>query len=131
MPKDPVTGKDLTRQQYDVVRRKGTDPPFRNAFCDDKRVGTYRCVACGADLFSSQDKYDSGSGWPSFTQPAAPGAVTAERDHSHGMVRTEVVCAACGAHQGHVFDDGPGPDGLRYCINSSSLDFVPATDAEE
>lgn len=125
MPKDPVTGKELTRDQLRVVREKGTDPPFRNEFHDNHDRGMYRCVACGADLFSSEDKYESGSGWPSFTRPVARDALKAEKDLSHGMVRTEIVCAKCGAHQGHVFDDGPGPDGLRFCVNSSSLEFVP------
>jgi len=123
VPKDPVTGKELTRQQLKVVREAATDPPFRNEYADHHEAGVYRCVACGEPLFSSEDKYDSGSGWPSFTKPMDPDAVATEADRSHGMHRTEVRCAKCGAHQGHVFDDGPGPDGLRFCINSSGLEF--------
>lgn len=126
MPKDPVTGKELTDQQFEVVRGKATDPPFRNAFHDHHEPGLYRCVSCGTTLFDADDKYDSRSGWPSFTRPADAHAVETEVDKSQGMLRTEVHCAHCGAHQGHVFPDGPGPEGLRYCINSSSLDFVPA-----
>jgi peptide-methionine (R)-S-oxide reductase len=123
VPKDPVTGKQLTDAEYDVLRRGATDAPFRNRYVDNHADGMYHCRACDAPLFASRDKFDSGSGWPSFTCPVQQGAVRVKTDTSHGMVRTEVLCAKCGAHQGHVFDDGPGPDGLRFCINSSSLQF--------
>ena len=97
---------------------------------DEKQAGEFRCAGCGARLFASDSKYDSGSGWPSFTAPAAPDAVSEIADHSHGMERVEVRCAACEGHLGHVFPDGPGPDGLRYCINSASLDFKPKDAAD-
>lgn len=129
VPKDPITGKDLTRQQLKVAREEATDPPFQNAYHDKKEIGLYRCVACDAPLFSSEDKFDSGSGWPSFTGPVARDAVATKLDKSLGMVRTEVHCAGCGAHQGHIFPDGPGDDGLRFCINSSSLEFEAAETA--
>jgi peptide-methionine (R)-S-oxide reductase len=121
--------EELTPEQYEILRMKGTEPPFTGAFTYNKESGMYRCAACGSDLFSSDTKYDSGSGWPSFTEPANTENVELREDRSHGMVRTEVVCKTCGGHLGHVFDDGPGPDGKRFCINSCSLDFEKAPGA--
>lgn len=115
----------LTPEQYRIVRQKGTEPPFTGAYEKTKTPGVYRCIACGQPVFSSEHKYESGSGWPSFTDPIATDNVETERDTSHGMIRTEVHCARCEAHLGHVFPDGPGPNGLRYCINSASLKLEP------
>jgi peptide-methionine (R)-S-oxide reductase len=116
----------LTPEQYDILRRKGTERPFTGRYVNEKSDGTYLCAACGAELFSSETKFDSRSGWPSFTEPVNREHVILESDHSHGMVRTEVMCRTCGGHLGHVFEDGPADQGgLRYCINSCALELEP------
>jgi len=118
----------LSPEQYTVLRRAGTEPPWSGEYVHNHEDGSYRCAGCGAVLFDSATKFDSGSGWPRFTEPAVADAVELRTDKSHGMGRTQVVCRACGGHLGHVFDDGPGPTGQRYCINSLSLDFSGAAD---
>lgn len=115
---------ELTPEQYHVCREHGTEPAFTGRYHASKEPGRYQCSACGAELFDSEEKYDSGSGWPSFWQPTRPEAVGTTDDTRYGMRRTEVHCRRCGAHLGHVFPDGPEPTGLRYCINSISLDFL-------
>jgi peptide-methionine (R)-S-oxide reductase len=113
----------LSDEQYRVTRKGATERPFSGRYVDCKSEGVYQCVCCGAELFFSETKYDSGSGWPSFTEPAEEGAVATRRDTSHGMIRDEVLCARCDAHLGHVFPDGPGPGGMRFCINSAALNL--------
>jgi peptide-methionine (R)-S-oxide reductase len=116
--------EQLTPEQYEILRRQGTEPPFSGQYVYTKDTGTYNCAACGSPLFSSGTKFDSGTGWPSFYEPMDEGGVERREDNSHGMVRTEVVCATCGSHLGHVFPDGPNPTGQRFCINSASLDLA-------
>jgi peptide-methionine (R)-S-oxide reductase len=121
--------KRLTPEQYHVLREAGTERPFAGKYWNSKEPGVYRCAACGAVLFTSKDKFDSGCGWPSFSELAAKGTVVERPDDNYGMRRTEVLCANCGSHLGHVFDDGPAPTGLRYCINSVSIDLAADTNA--
>ncbi len=115
----------LTDEEYFVTQQCGTEPPFSGKYWNDKTAGTYRCVVCGIDLFDSASKFESGSGWPSFFEAVAEGRVEERQDTTHGMVRTEVTCANCGSHLGHVFPDGPKPTGLRFCVNSASLSLEP------
>lgn len=115
--------KKLTPEQYHILRKKGTDRAFTGALLENKEEGTYQCAACGNDLYHSKAKYDSGSGWPSFFEPISADAVEFELDKSFGMIRTEVKCAKCGSHLGHVFEDGPQPTGQRFCMNSTAMRF--------
>ena len=118
---------ELTPEQYRIMRQKGTEAPFTGEYNSEKTPGVYRCAACGTPLFNSDSKFDSGSGWPSFFRPVDEENVVTEEDRSHGMRRTELMCASCEAHLGHVFPDGPRPTGLRYCVNSASLKLDPQT----
>jgi len=115
--------KSLTPEEYRLLRQRGTELPFHNKYHDNKKKGTYLCAGCESDLFSSKAKFDSGTGWPSFWEPISPGAVEEHADRTFQMVRTEVVCARCGGHLGHMFDDGPPPTGRRYCMNSGAMHF--------
>ena len=127
MPTEDELRDRLTPLQFEVTQKAGTERAFTGAYWDTKDPGTYRCIVCDQVLFMSDTKYDSGSGWPSFTEPATPDAVTFIEDSSHGMTRVEVRCGRCGSHLGHVFPDGPGPTGDRFCMNSASLRLDPAT----
>ncbi|MCJ7439831.1 MAG: peptide-methionine (R)-S-oxide reductase MsrB [Acidimicrobiia bacterium] len=121
---DDAWSTELTPEQYQVLRKAGTEPAFSGRYWDCHDDGMYRCAGCGAELFDASTKFESGTGWPSFSEPVVAEAVEVHRDLSHGMLRTEVVCRRCGGHLGHVFDDGPGPGGQRFCINSLSLDLA-------
>jgi peptide-methionine (R)-S-oxide reductase len=123
--------KQLSGQQYHVTRESGTEPAFTGKYWNSKEKGTYNCVCCGAPLFTSDTKFDSGTGWPSFYKPVDQSAVVEHADRSYGMTRTEARCAKCDAHLGHVFPDGPNPTGLRYCMNSASLDLKPEQEREK
>lgn len=122
--------KELTPEQYRVLRKKGTESAFTGEYVHNKQKGKYKCAACGTELFASETKFESGTGWPSFTAPLSPDRIGYEHDTSYGMERTEVHCPVCGGHLGHVFDDGPAPSGKRFCINSASLKFSPEGEKE-
>jgi peptide-methionine (R)-S-oxide reductase len=119
---------ELSPEQFHVLREKGTEPAWTGALLDEHDPGLFRCAGCGAMLFRSDDKFDSGSGWPSFNRAAEEGIIEEHPDHSYGSVRTEIICSKCGGHLGHVFPDGPGPTGLRYCVNSLAIEFDPEKD---